>query len=87
MKHVARLAILGMLLQGSAHAAEPVVVAKPPLNKGTVVQSTPKVTKKAKHSSKAGTAKVDPKAKKQDSMMESPAESTDQSVQLRGVRG
>jgi hypothetical protein len=87
MKRVARLAILGMLLQGSAHAAEPVAVAKPSLNKDSVVQSAPKVTKKAKHSGKAGAAKVDPKARKQDSMMESPAESTDQSVQLRGVRG
>jgi hypothetical protein len=95
MKRVARLAILGMVLQGSAHAAEPGAAAEPLLNKGSVVHSAPQVTKKnkslltkkAKHSGKVGAAKVDPKVKKQGSMTESPAESTDQSVQLRGVRG
>ncbi len=84
MKRAVRVAMLGMLLQGSAHAAEPGAAAEPSLNKGSVVQSAPQAKKK----NKAGAFKVGPKAKKkQDSMMESPAESTDQSVQLRGVRG
>jgi len=95
MKYAVRVAILGVMLQGSVHAAEPGAPAAPSLSKESVVQSAPSATKKskplqskqAKPAGKAG-KKVDPKAKqKPDNLTETPAESTDQSVLIRGVRG
>lgn len=95
MKIAAVGMLLGAMLAGSAQAAESGVPAAPLLSNESV-QAAPSPTKKskslqsrkAKSSGKAGATKAGPKAKqKQDSVTETPAESTDQSVQLKGVRG
>jgi len=94
MKIVVVLMLLGAMVAGGAYAAA--VPAEPSLSKDKSVQAAPSTTKKSKSmhgrkpkaSGKAGAAKADLKAKqKQDSVTETPPESADQSVQLRGVRG
>jgi len=94
MKRTVRLAILGAMLQGSAHAGEPNASAKPSLDKGqgksTVVkqEAVPgkknKIArKKAKSAEPVDVVKTEPAA----SPVEKPAETTEQTVQLKGVRG
>ena len=93
MKIVVVLMLLGVMLAGSAYAAG--VPAETSLNKDLSVKSAPSATKKNKSvqgrkpklSDKVGSIKADSKAKKPDSMTETPRESADQSVQIRGVRG
>lgn len=94
MKRTVRLAILGTLLQGSAHAAQPSASAKPSLGKEPITHSVPAAEKKTrvarskKTKTRIATEKVDPQAKaKQDNVTETPPGSIEQSVQLRGVRG
>jgi hypothetical protein len=96
MKRKARLAILGAMLQGSAHAAEPSVTAEPSLNE-LITHSLPAAEKKktkvvrgkkVKPETKVDTVKIDQQAKiKQDGVTETPPGSIEQSIQLRGVRG
>jgi hypothetical protein len=96
MKIAVGVMLLGAMLAGGAYAAESAASAAPSLSKDLPVQSAPSATKKyqpmqskkAKPAGKAGANKVDPKAKqKLDSLTETPAESTDQSVLIKGVRG
>ena len=95
MKRTVRLALLGAMLQGSAHAAEQNVDAKPSLDKGqdkvaSVQQDGLKAKKpKAVHGKKPGAKTKSPKLakEKQDGVIETPAEQVEQSVQLKGVRG
>jgi hypothetical protein len=96
MKRTVRLAILGTMLHGSAHAAEPGSTAEPLLGKERVSHSAPSAEKntravrgkKAKPKIKIAAEKIDPQAKvKQDSVTETPPGSIEQSIQLRGVRG
>ncbi|MDO8925314.1 MAG: hypothetical protein Q7U94_00225 [Sideroxyarcus sp.] len=95
MKRTVRLALLGALLQSSAHAAEQNVDAKSSLDKGqdkvaSVQQGGLKAKKqKAVNGKKPGAkSKSSSLAKgKQDSAMETPADQVEQSVQLKGVRG
>jgi len=96
MKRTVRLAILGTMLQGTAHAAEPNSTAEPSLARDKVAHSTPAADKKArvvrskKHKPKTrtGAVKADPQANvKQDAVTETPPGSIEQSIQLRGVRG
>ena len=95
MKIAVGVMLLGAMLAGGAYATESGASAAPSLSKDSVVQSAPSATKKskpfqskqAKPAGKAG-KKVDPKAKqKPDNLTETPAESTDQSVLIKGVRG
>ena len=96
MKRKISLAILGTMLQGSAHAVGPNVASEPALNKHSTQHSAPAAKKKAKAraAKKAGgkaklvADKADPQAKvKQDAVTETPPGSIEQSVELRGVRG
>lgn len=96
MKRKVGLAILGLMLHGNAHAAEPNVPAAPSLNKGPVASGVPSTDKRSKlvrgKRSKARTNassdNADPKANvKQDAVTETPPGSIQQSVQLKGVRG
>lgn len=96
MKRTVRLALLGTMLHGTAHAAEPVAAGSHSLGKEPVAHSVPSAAKKtraeqgkrAKHKGKAGAKKVDSQAKvKQDVVTETPPGSIDQSIELRGVRG
>ncbi len=96
MKIAVGLVLLGATLAGSAHAAAGGAPAAPSLSKDISVQSAPSSTKKnksvhgkkTKPSDKVGAMKVGQKAtQKPDSMTETPSESSEQSVQLRGVRG
>jgi hypothetical protein len=91
MKLAVGVLLLGATLAGSAHAVESGAPAAPTLGKDPVTQAPLSATKKsqavqgrkAKPSRKAA-----PKAKKKlDSMTETPPDSADQSVRLRGVRG
>jgi hypothetical protein len=88
------LMLLGAMLASSAYAAAPGAPAGPSLSRDLPVQSASATkkneslqSKKSKASNKVGAIKTAPKAKKRDSMTETPSESADQSVQLRGVRG
>ena len=93
MKIVVVLMLLGAMVAGGAYAAA--VPAETSMSKDRSVQLAPSKTKKNKSvhgrkpkaSGKAGAIKTNPKANRQDSMTETPPESADQSVQLRGVRG
>jgi hypothetical protein len=92
MKFAVGVMLLGAMLAGSAYASG--APAEPALSKDLSVQSMPTIKKnqslqsrKSKSSDKFGVIKAGPKAKKLDSMTETPAESADQSVQFRGVRG
>lgn len=96
MKRAVGMAILGTLLLGSAHAAESGVTAVPGNGKDSVTQSAPSATKKSQllqgkkakpAGKKAGVKKIDKKEKKLNSLTETPGESTDQSVLIKGVRG
>lgn len=95
MKRTARLALLGVLLQGSAHAAEQNADAKPSLDKGQdKVASVQQGGLKAKKQKAVNGKRPGAKAKsssiakeKQDATMETPADQVEQSVQLKGVRG
>jgi len=95
MKRTVRLALIGALLQGSAHAAGQNTDAKPSLEKGqdkvAAVRQDASAAKKQKsiRGKKPGVkAKTPELAKdKQDGAMETPADQVEQSVQLKGVRG
>lgn len=96
MKRKVSLAILGTMLQGSAHATEPGTTGDPALITEPIAhsaQATEKKTgvahvKKAKPRTKAGAEQVEPQTEvKQDAVTETPPGSIEQSVQLRGVRG
>jgi hypothetical protein len=96
MKRKVGLAILGVMLHGNAHAAEPNAPAEPSLNKGALARPVPSTDKsaktvrgkKAKAKSNASSDNADPKANvKQDAVTETPPGSIQQSVQLKGVRG
>ena len=91
MKIAVGVLLLGAMLAGSVHAVESGAPDSLLLGKDSVTQAPLSATKKsqvlqgrkAKPSRKAA-----PKAKqKPDSMTETPPESADQSVRLRGVRG
>jgi hypothetical protein len=84
------------MLAGGAYAVESAVPVAPALSKDLPVQSVPSETninkpmqsKKTKPAGKAGEKKVNPKVKKKlNSLTETPGESTDQSVLIKGVRG
>lgn len=99
MKRTVKVVILGAMLQGSAHADEQSVTAKPSLGKepgksAVVVRQTPEMGKKSRaarkkskpdDSAKAGEPASPTAQEKQDKVTETPAET--QTVQLRGVRG
>jgi hypothetical protein len=96
MKRKITLAILGTLLQGSAHAVGAAAITNPTLNKDKVGHSAPaarkktraKRVKKTEAKAKLVADKVDPQTKvKQDAVTETPPGSIEQSVDLRGVRG
>jgi len=96
MKRKISLAILGTVLQGSAHAAGPSVSADPALNKNSIQHSAPaakkktktKAAKKAERKAKLVADKAESKKKmKQDAVTETPPGSIEQSVELRGLRG
>jgi hypothetical protein len=96
MKRKLGLAILGAMLQGNAHAAEPNAAAEPSLSKEPITRTVPSADKnaktvrgkKAKPKPKAGSGNADPKANvRQDAVTETPPGSIQQSIQLRGVRG
>ncbi len=96
MKRKVRLAILGAMLHGSAHAAEPGATAEPSLSKGQVTHpasSAEKKTravriKKSKPKARIDSEKAKPQETvKQEVVTETPPEAIEQSVQLRGVRG
>lgn len=95
MKRTVRLALIGAMLQGSAHAAEQNADAKPSLDKGqdkvASVQQGGLMVKKQKAvngNKPSAKAKSPSLAKeKQDGAMEAPADQVEQSVQLKGVRG
>jgi hypothetical protein len=89
---VVSLMLLGAMVAGGAYAAA--VPAETSMSKDRSVQAPSKTKKnkslhgrKPKASGKAGAVKANPKVNRQDSMTETPPESADQSVQLRGVRG
>lgn len=96
MKRTVRLALLGALLQSSAHAAEQATVAgtvkAPERGKAVAAQQTP-LSGKNKSAGKrtgkhAGTRKTEPKVRvKKKVEADAPSDSIEQSVQLRGVRG
>ncbi len=96
MKRKAKVAILGMLLQGGAHAAaQSAPAAAPTLDKAPtqaeLVQQAVVSGKKSKTARNKKAApqpeKGKPEPAKQDAATETPAESSEQGVQLRGVRG
>jgi hypothetical protein len=96
MKIAVGVMLFGAMLAGGAYATKSGASAAPSLSKDLPVQSAPSATnknkpmqsKKAKPAGKAGAKKVNPKAKqKPDNLTETPAESTDQSVLIKGVRG
>jgi hypothetical protein len=96
MKHKVGLVMLGVMLHGNAHAAEPNATADSSLNKESVTPTVPTTdkksksvrSKKAKPRTNASSDNADPKANaKQDAIIETPPGSIQQSVQLRGVRG
>jgi hypothetical protein len=99
MKVAVRIAILGVALQGIAHAAEPGTTTESVLRKDqgkvAVVQqpSVParknKVArKKAKPAEAAKTeSPVAPIAQEKQDKVTAPSETSEQSVQIRGVRG
>jgi len=95
MKRTVRLAILGAMLHGSAHADEQSETAKPALDKAqknvTVVQQKTVASKKAKTTrGKKMSAKVKPDPilkQNQDATTETAPDSIEQSVHLKGVRG
>ncbi|OIR15733.1 hypothetical protein GALL_32340 [mine drainage metagenome] len=96
MKRKVGLVMLGAMLHGNAHAAEPNATADPSLNKESVTRTVPSTDrksksvrgKKAKPRTNASSDNADPKANvKQDAVTETPPGSIQQSVQLRGVRG
>ncbi len=96
MKRKVGLAVLGLMLHGNAHAAEPNVPAAPSLNKGPVATAVPSTDKnartvrgkKSRARTNASSDNADPKANvKQDAVTETPPGSIQQSVQLKGVRG
>lgn len=95
MKRTVRLALLGALLQGGAHAAEQNMDAKPSLDKEqdkvAAVRQEAAAAKKQKsiRGKKPGAKAKSPvlAKEKQDSAMETPADQVEQSVQLKGVRG
>lgn len=96
MKHKVGLAILGVMLCGNTHAAEPNVTADPSPGKEAVTRVVPSADKsakpgrgkKAKPKTMVPSSNADPKANvKQDAVTETPPGSIQQSIQLRGVRG
>ncbi|OIR08611.1 hypothetical protein GALL_94050 [mine drainage metagenome] len=96
MKRKVGLAVLGLMLHGNVHAAEPNASAAPSLNKEPVASTVPSADKnakavrgkKSKARTNASSDNADPKAKvKQDAVTETPPGSIQQSVQLKGVRG
>lgn len=95
MKRTVRLALLGAMLQGSAHAAEQNADAKLSLDKGqdrvaSVQQGGLKARKQKAVNGKKPGAKTKSSSlakEKQDAVMEAPADQVEQSVQLKGVRG
>ena len=96
MKRKISLAILGTMLQGSAHAVGPNVTSDAALSKHSIPHSSSaakkknktKPAKKAERKAKLVADKVDPQTKvKQDAVTETPPGSIEQSVELRGVRG
>lgn len=92
MKRKVRAVILGAILHGSAHAAVPGSPVELSLDKGqgkpSVIQGKPSSGKKNKtaHRKKAKLAKK-PVAQQQEGAMANPVDSTEQTVQLRGLRG
>jgi hypothetical protein len=100
MKRTVRVAILGAMLHGSAHAAEPNASIKPALDKGQakgVVQPAVVSSKKNKVARKKAQAVEPVETVKNESpavpatttpvQSEKPAATTEQSIQLKGVRG
>ena len=95
MKIAVGLVLVGVMLAGGAYAAAPGGPAGSSLGKGSAIHSVSSVTRKnksaqtrkSKSSNKPGSVKANPNVNRQDSMTETPRESADQSVQLRGVRG
>ncbi|ADE10979.1 hypothetical protein [Sideroxydans lithotrophicus] len=96
MKRTVKLALLGALLQSSAHAAEQSVVTgtvkDPGQQKAAAVQPAPLTAKHKSAGRKtgkhAGTRKTEPKARlKKKVEADAPSDPIEQSVQLRGVRG
>lgn len=99
MVFVARMMLLGCMALGSAYAAGQGVASSTALpqsqgqEKVAAIQQEQSVGVKSKTVHKKvnkpiGAEKVEPKATgKQDNATETPFESSDQSVQLRGVRG
>jgi hypothetical protein len=93
MKRTVRVAILGVMLQGSAHAGEPNAAVKPAVDKGqgksgiaqpAVVSS--KKNKVARKKVQAAEA-VKSESPAAQAATEKPATTTEQSIQLKGVRG
>jgi len=95
MKRRVRAAILGAMLHGGAHAAEQGATAAPGegQKQPAAVKQQISAGKKAKAERKninqpLNAVTEQPKAEvKQGSLTETPPEATEQSVQLRGVRG
>ncbi len=97
MKRRVRAAILGAMLHGGAHAAEQVATSAPSPDEGqkqpVAVKQQVSPNKKAKGERKNANQSLSAvrdqsKAEvKQGSPTETPPEATEQSLQLRGVRG
>ncbi len=95
MKRTVKVVILGALLQGSAQAGELDAADKASQDKKqeklAIAQQETAAGKKTKptRNNKANTkSKADPAAKeKQDAVTETPSDSAEQSVLLRGIRG
>jgi hypothetical protein len=96
MKRTVKLALLGALLQSSAHAAEQAVVAgavkAPGQEKAAATQQTPLTGKNKPTGKKTGkhaaARKTEPKVKVRKKVeADVPSDPIEQSVQLRGVRG
>lgn len=101
MKRTVRVALLGAILQGSAHAGEQSVDANPGLDKGrnkaavgqmdAPVAKMQKAIRGKKPVAKAkprASAKAEPQtATKQGDALETSEGQEEQSVQLKGVRG
>jgi len=96
MNLAVRMMLLGSLLLGSAQAAEQDTAAGTALSQGedkvAAVRQEPsagreakKVHKRARPGAGAGEVKAD--TQKQERMIANPADTTEQTVQLRGVRG
>lgn len=96
MKRAVRVvAILGAMLQGGAHAAEQSATVEPSLEKAqkkvAIAQQAPSLGKKAKSvqsKTKSSKGSADAVAnERHEGVAETLSDTTEQSIQLKGVRG